>query len=173
MPRVEPYSWVAYAPAMEFAETAAAAADDSSFRSHGIGREEFSFGRPMLYVYLALGGVLGTLARHGLGGWVHTWSGGAFPWGTLVVNLLGSFLLGFATRGAGLWSLSPELRAMITVGFCGAFTTFSAFTYETLSLVQEGAWMRASLYSIGSVVVGLASMGLGLFAATLLLRPGG
>jgi CrcB protein len=54
----------------------------------------------MRYVYLALGGMLGTLARYALGGWVHTWAGAAFPWGTLAVNLLGSSLFGFALRGA-------------------------------------------------------------------------
>lgn len=92
------------------------------------GREAFPFGRPIFYAYLARGGVLGTLARFGIGGWVHTWAGAAFPWGTLGINLLGSFLLGLAVRGAELFSLSPELRVMITVGFCGAFTTFRVET---------------------------------------------
>ncbi len=127
----------------------------------------------MLYAYLALGGVLGTLARYSLGGWVHTWAGVAFPWGTLAINLLGSFLLGLAIRGAELSSFSPELRSMLTVGFCGAFTTFSTFTFETISLMQEGAWVRASLYAFGSLGLGLMAMALGLSAATLLLRPGG
>lgn len=126
----------------------------------------------MLYVYLALGGVLGTLARYSLGGWVHSWAGAAFPWGTFAVNLLGSFLLGLAIRGAEVSALSPEVRGMITVGFCGAFTTFSTFTFETFSLMQEGAWVRASLYAFGSLGMGLAAMALGLFTVTLLLRPG-
>lgn len=127
----------------------------------------------MLYALLALGGVLGTLARFGLGGWVHTWAGTAFPWGTLVINLLGSFLLGLAMRGAELSSLSPELRGMITVGFCGAFTTFSTFSFETIALLQQGAWARASLYAAGSVGMGLLAVALGLSTANLLLRPGG
>ena len=127
----------------------------------------------MLYIYLALGGVLGTLARFSIGGWVHTWAGAAFPWGTLGINLIGSFLLGLAVRGAELSSISPELRGVITVGFCGAFTTFSTFTFETLSLMQEGAWVRASLYAFGSLGMGLLAVALGLSAANLLLRPGG
>lgn len=127
----------------------------------------------MLYAYLALGGVLGTLARFSIGGWVHTWAGATFPWGTLAINLLGSFLLGLAMRGAELSSLSPELRGMITVGFCGAFTTFSTFTFETISLMQDGAWVRAWLYAFGSLGLGLMALALGLSTANLLLRPGG
>lgn len=126
----------------------------------------------MFYAYLALGGVLGTLARFSIGGWVHTWAGAAFPWGTLAINLLGSFLLGLAMRGAELSSLSPELRGMITVGFCGAFTTFSTFTFETISLMQEGLWARATLYAFGSLGLGLVTMAMGLAAATLLTRTG-
>lgn len=127
----------------------------------------------MLYAYLVLGGALGTLARAGIGGWVHTWAGTGFPWGTMGVNLLGSFFLGLAMRGAELSSLSPELRGMITVGFCGAFTTFSAFTFETIALMQQGAWVRASLYAFGSLGLGLLAMILGLSSANLLLRSGG
>jgi CrcB protein len=130
-------------------------------------------GRPMLYLYLALGGVLGTLARYGLGGWVHSWAGAGFPWGTLAINLLGSFLLGFSFRGAELYSLSPEMRGMITMGFCGAFTTFSTFTLETIALMQEGVWVRALLYAGGSVGLGLIALVGGLSVANLMLQPGG
>jgi len=126
----------------------------------------------MLYAYLAFGGVLGTLARFSIGGWVDAWAGADFPWGTLVINLLGSFLLGLAVRGAEPAALSSEMRGMITVGFCGAFTTFSTFTFETMSLMQGGAWARASIYAFGSLGMGLIAMALGLSAATL-LRPGG
>lgn len=127
----------------------------------------------MFYAYLAIGGVLGTLARYGLGGWVHTWAGIGFPWGTLGVNLLGSFLLGLAARGAELFSLSPELRGMMTIGFCGALTTFSTFSLETLLLIQEGAWTRAAVYASASVAVALAALVLGFSTADLLLRGGG
>lgn len=127
----------------------------------------------MLYAYLAVGGMLGTLARFALGGLVQNSTGAAFPWGTLGVNLLGSFLLGLAVRGAELTYVSPELRGMITIGFCGAFTTFSTYTYETVALMNDGAWSRALIYAFGSLGTGLLAIALGLSAANLLLRPGG
>lgn len=127
----------------------------------------------MLYLYLAFGGVVGTLARYGIGGWVNTWTGVAFPFGTLAINVAGSFLLGLVMRVAELSSLSPELRGMMTIGFCGAFTTFSTFSFETMLLLQQGAWVRALVYAFGSLAAGLAAVVLGFSAAGLLLRPGG
>ena len=127
----------------------------------------------MLYLYLAVGGVGGTLARYAIGTWMQSWAGSAFPWGTLAINLIGSFLLGLAIRGAELSSLTPELRGMITIGFCGAFTTFSTFSFETLALIREGWWMRASLYAFGSLSLGLVAVALGLSAAGLLMQPAG
>ena len=127
----------------------------------------------MLYLYLAAGGVLGTLARYALGGWMQGWAGSGFPWGTLVVNLLGSLLLGFLFRAAELGPLSPELRGFVGVGFCGAFTTFSTYSVETLALLQQGAWGRAAGYSLGSVAVGLAAAAAGVALASRLLAPAG
>lgn len=127
----------------------------------------------MIFVYLAVGGVLGTFARYALGGWVQGWAGVGFPWGTFVVNVLGSFLLGFALRGADIAPISPELRTMITVGFCGAFTTFSTLTFETVALMQEAEWARAALYAFGSLGLGLLAIAAGLASATLLLRTTG
>ena len=124
----------------------------------------------MLYAYLAIGGVLGTLARVGLGGWIQNLGGPSFPWGTFGVNLLGSFLLGLAMRGAELSALSPELRASVSLGFCGAFTTFSTFSYETVLLLQAGAWARASIYALGSLGMGLLAILLGLATADFLMR---
>lgn len=127
----------------------------------------------MLYLYLAFGGVVGTLARYSIGGWVNTWTGTAFPFGTLAINVAGSFLLGLVMRAAELSSLSPELRGMMTIGFCGAFTTFSTFSFETMLLLQEGAWIRAAFYAFGSVAAGLVAVALGFSAAGLLLRSAG
>lgn len=127
----------------------------------------------MFLLYLALGGVLGTLARYLLGGWIHAWAGSAFPWGTLGVNLLGSLLLGFAIRATEIIPLSPEMRGLITIGFCGAFTTFSTFSYETVVLMQEGEWGRAGLYAFGSLGLGLAAMAGGLVLADVTIRAGG
>ena len=116
----------------------------------------------MLLFYLAIGGAAGTLARYGLGGWVQGWAGAGFPWGTFAVNLAGSFLLGLFIRLADAPALAPELRAMLTVGFCGAFTTFSTLSYETVVLLQKGEWGRAAAYSLGSLALGLVALAAGM-----------
>ncbi|MGH7457661.1 MAG: fluoride efflux transporter CrcB [Longimicrobiaceae bacterium] len=126
----------------------------------------------MLLLYLAAGGVLGTLARYGLGGWVHSWAGAAFPWGTLVVNVLGSFALGFLIRFTEAITLAPDLRALLTVGFCGAFTTFSTLSYETVALMQAGEWTRALLYAFCSFALGIAAVAVGLVLAEPAIRLG-
>ena len=122
---------------------------------------------------LALGGLVGTLARYELGRWVHGWAGTAFPWGTLLINVLGSFALGFLTRVGESTTLSPEMRGMLTVGFCGAFTTFSTFSYETVRLIQDGETGKATAYALGSLAVGIAAVLAGLHAGRLILRAGG
>lgn len=124
----------------------------------------------MILLYLAAGGVLGTLARYGLATWVHARVETPLPLGTFAVNLLGSFVLGLAVRAAETAALSPELRLMLTTGFCGAFTTFSTFSFETLALLQGGAWGRAAAYSLGSLGLGLAAVYAGLSFAPVLLR---
>jgi fluoride exporter len=93
---------------------------------------------------IAVAGSLGALARYGLAGLVHRSVGASFPWGTLVVNLLGCFAAGalialFEHR----WQLSGELRIIVLVGFMGAFTTFSAFIVETGELMRTADWMLA------------------------------
>jgi len=105
--------------------------------------------------YIALGGILGTLSRYGLQGWVQARIPGAqLPVGTVVVNLVGSLVLGFAMRYAtGSALLSPEVRAGLTIGFCGAFTTMSTFAYESLALLSDGEYLQATLY-MGATVVG-------------------
>lgn len=127
----------------------------------------------MLLLFLSAGGVAGTLARYGLSGWIYAWAGTSFPWGTFVVNIVGSFLLGFLSRLAQVAPLSLEVRTMLTIGFCGAFTTFSTLSYETVALLQQGAWARASAYAFGSLGVGLVALMAGLSLATGILRPGG
>ena len=126
-----------------------------------------------LLVWVALGGALGAVARYGLSGWVQSGSAGTFPWGTLVVNILGCFLLGFAFRVLQLSALSPALRGAVTVGFLGAFTTFSTFSLEAIGLIQDGRWGRAVGYIGGSVALGLIAVLAGLWIAASLQRPGG
>ncbi|MFO7588059.1 MAG: fluoride efflux transporter CrcB [Gemmatimonadota bacterium] len=126
-----------------------------------------------LLVWIALGGALGAVARYGLSGWVQSVSAGTFPWGTFVVNVLGCFLLGFAFRVLQLSALSPAVRGGVTVGFIGAFTTFSTFGLEAVGLLQDGRWARAAGYLGGSVAIGLAAVLAGLWLAAALQRPGG
>ena len=125
-----------------------------------------------LVLFVAVGGALGAVARYGLSGWVQSVAGGTFPWGTLVVNLLGCFLLGFAFRVLQLSAVSPALRGAVTVGFLGAFTTFSTFGLETVGLLLDGRWARAVASVGGSVAVGLVAVLAGLWLATGLQRPG-
>jgi fluoride exporter len=124
----------------------------------------------MIYLVIAAGGALGALARYALGGWVHSWAGAALPWGTLAANVLGAILLGLTVRLAQQVALSPNGRAFLAIGFCGAFTTFSTFSYETVALLRDGEWGRATAYSLGSLVLGLVGVLAGFRLALLLLQ---
>ena len=116
--------------------------------------------------YIAVGSALGGMGRYLLGGLVQRLLGAGFPSGTLVVNVTGSFLLGLFLRfGLETTTLTPELRAFLTIGFCGGYTTFSTFSYETVALLEDGEWARAGLYLVASVFLSLAAMALGLAAA--------
>lgn len=105
-----------------------------------------------------LGGAIGAGLRYGLGGWIQTLSGPSFPWSTFVINVSGSFLIGIVIRLNLEGSLSPEARLFLAVGVLGGYTTFSSFSYETLTLVQQGEWAKAFLYVAGSVILGFAAV---------------
>jgi fluoride exporter len=108
----------------------------------------------MTILYIALGGVAGTLSRYGLEGWIQSRAGTGFPVGTLTVNLSGTLLLGFILRLAtGAAVISPDARAGLTIGFCGAFTTMSTFSYESVKLLNDGDYLRAAAY-MGATIVG-------------------
>ncbi len=105
---------------------------------------------------LILFGSAGTLARYALGGVVQQRANCSFPAGTLAVNLLGCFLLGYAGEFAlQHLSIPPDWRVGITVGFFGAFTTFSSFAYESSRMIEDGDWLKTILYVSVSVVAGL------------------
>jgi len=105
---------------------------------------------------LILFGSAGTLARYALGGLVQHRAGSSFPAGTLAVNLLGCFLLGgVAEYALQHLSIPPDWRIGITVGFIGAFTTFSTFVYESSRMLEEGDWLKMALYVSLSVAGGL------------------
>ena len=127
----------------------------------------------MTLVYVALGGALGALARYGISGSVYDRMGEGFPWGTLVVNVVGCLALGLVLRWLQVAAVAPEVRPFLTIGLLGAFTTFSTFSFETVALLQEGQWLRAGLYVGGSVLLGLAAMIAGMALGTVLARAGG
>ena len=116
--------------------------------------------------YIAVGSAIGGVSRYLLGGFVQRLTAGTFPFGTLLVNITGSFLLGLIMRYAvETPTFTPEVRAFLTIGFCGGYTTFSTFSYETVVLMEDGQWARAAAYVLLSVVVSLAATFLGFAAA--------
>ncbi len=117
------------------------------------------------YLYVALGGSLGAVLRYALSGWVQQLLSGLFPWGTLFVNVVGSFLIGWFYETALRTLVPPELRLFFAVGVLGAFTTFSTFSYETLGLLREGAFGLGLLYALGSLILGVAAAFLGVALA--------
>ncbi len=121
-----------------------------------------------LYGVIALGGALGALGRYGLSTWIANRGNFLFPWGTFVVNILGCFLLGvFYVLGTEKLLIHPQLHSMITVGFLGAFTTFSTYSVETINLLRNGEIKTALLYVVGSVGIGLLAAWVGMLTAGL------
>ncbi|HKK20885.1 MAG TPA: CrcB family protein [candidate division Zixibacteria bacterium] len=111
---------------------------------------------------LALAGAVGTLTRYGIAGLVQRIAGASFPWGTMTVNICGCFLAGllwalFENR----WPVSGDIRAMLLIGFMGAFTTFSAFILETGQLARSAEWMSAILNLFAQIGFGLIALTVG------------
>jgi fluoride exporter len=105
---------------------------------------------------IAIFGAMGTLTRYGLQGVVQVRTGGAFPYGTLLINLTGCFLLGLLGQVTmNRMIISPDWRVAMTVGFFGGYTTFSSFGWETAKMLEDGEWLRATTYVAASVVAGL------------------
>jgi CrcB protein len=126
----------------------------------------------MIPLYVAFGGAAGAVARYALAGLVQNAWGARFPWGTAVVNILGSLLIGVAMRSLEALPASPELRALVTMGLLGGFTTFSTYTYESLTLLRDGLWLRAAAYSLGSLGMGVLAVAIGWWLSAALIRPG-
>jgi len=127
----------------------------------------------MTVLWIAVGGALGSLARYYLSEALALAFGAAFPWGTVLVNISGSFLIGFVAGGGGehgRWIESAFARQFLMVGLCGGYTTFSAFSLQTLSMLQAGDVARAGLNVAASVVLCVAAAGLGFTAAAALAR---
>jgi CrcB protein len=116
-------------------------------------------------VAIAVGGSAGALMRYGVSVSVHSWLGRSFPWGTLTVNVAGSFLMGLmAVLFLERVAVGPEWRAAVLIGFLGSFTTFSSFSLETLSMVEQGETARAVINVLTSVLLCLVAAWVGLLA---------
>jgi CrcB protein len=115
----------------------------------------------IVYLWVALGSALGGVARMALSVAMVAVTGLRFPWGTLLINVVGSFVIGwFGALSApdGRLPSSPDLRAFVLVGLCGGFTTFSSFSLQTLQLFQAGEVMLAGAYILGSVTLCLLAV---------------
>lgn len=112
---------------------------------------------------VGLGGFFGAIARYFVDSWISRRMGPLFPYGTLVINVSGSFILGlFATSMTERWIVHPHWRLLVAVGFVGAYTTFSTFGYETHKLMEEGSFGLAFLNILLSVAAGLLAVRLGI-----------
>ena len=113
-------------------------------------------GEALQVLLIAIFGAVGTLARYGLQGLVQLRVGGTFPYGTLLVNLTGCFLLGLIGQFTmNRMVLPADWRLAVTVGLFGGYTTFSSFGWETAKMLEDGEWLRATAYVGASVVAGL------------------
>jgi fluoride exporter len=122
------------------------------------------------YLSIALGGALGSMARYATGIYVGRWLGTTFPWGTLAINIIGSFLIGaFAESFALRWDASPSTRVFLVVGICGGYTTFSTFSLDIVTLINRGEFLAAGAYIAASVVLGVAALYAGLHAMRFVL----
>jgi CrcB protein len=122
----------------------------------------------MDYFLIWLGGGLGSMARFWVSSVVAQKVGQAFPFGTLLVNVTGSLLIGFLaglTLPEGRFMVSPQVRTFFMIGICGGYTTFSSFSLQTLNLAQDGEWLWAGLNILGSVALCLVAVWVGYMLA--------
>lgn len=125
------------------------------------------------YLLIALGGALGSVARYWVSGFVALRAGEFFPYGTLVVNVSGSLLIGFfatLTDPEGRFLVQPGVRQFVMIGICGGYTTFSSFSLQTLNLARDGEWLAAGANAVVSMVACLVAVGLGHGLALVLNR---
>jgi CrcB protein len=121
------------------------------------------------FLLISAGAILGANARYWLGDWAAQKWGATFPIGTLIINLTGSLLLGlFMTLATERFMLDPRWRLLFAVGFLGAYTTFSTYTYESFNLLLSGQWLPGLLNLLGSSVLGVLAVGIGVYLGKLL-----
>ena len=113
------------------------------------------------WLWVGLGGALGSMLRYAIGLWLNQPGNGAFPLGTFAVNIVGSFLIALVYGLAMQGQLHPNWRLFLTTGFCGGFTTFSTFSYENSQMFQHGDWQHLIAYILGSLLFGLGACAVG------------
>lgn len=126
------------------------------------------------YLWVSVGGAIGSAARFWISGIVAERFGQTFPFGTLIVNVTGSFIIGlFAglTQPEGRWLVSPSFREFFMIGICGGYTTFSSFSLQTLALAQDGEWFRAAGNAIASFSLCLLAVWIGHFSVWAINKP--
>ena len=124
-------------------------------------------------VWVALGGALGSVARYWFSGIIARFMGETFPWGTLIVNVSGSLLIGFIATVSGTdgrFLIPPEARQFMMVGILGGYTTFSSFSLQTLTLARDGEWLLAGANILGSMVLCLIAVWVGHMLAVVVNR---
>jgi CrcB protein len=119
---------------------------------------------------IAVGGSLGAIARYGLSTFVYHTTSATFPWGTLVINLTGSFAIGLVIELFDTAIIPTEWRSLITIGFLGAYTTFSTYTLETVNLLRDGELKLAVFNVVASNLVGILFVVLGIYSSRFLLK---
>jgi len=113
---------------------------------------------------VALGGALGSLLRYFTAGAIQSAAWPGFPWGIFVVNITGGFFMGIIVEASALkFNISPELRAFLTVGILGGYTTFSTFSLDSVLLIQRGAYASAAAYIAGSTLLSIGALFAGLW----------
>ncbi len=124
----------------------------------------------MKFLLLGLGGGVGTILRYIVGGLDYKFSNGSFPIGTLVVNVTGSFIIGFLWGFFDRFVFPPNLRLFLFIGVLGGYTTFSTFSLETFNLMRNGEYMTALLNTLLSVVLSIIAVFLGYFLSRMILN---
>lgn len=121
------------------------------------------------FLWISIGAVFGANLRYWVADWAANRWGGDFPYGTFLINMTGSFILGMVvTLITDHYIIDPRLRILITVGLLGSFTTFSTYTYESIALIQQGQWWLGLVNLLGSSLLGGLSALLGIWIGKLL-----
>jgi CrcB protein len=116
------------------------------------------------FLIISVGAIFGANARYWIGDWAAQKFGANFPYGTFIINLTGSLLIGFfLTLATERLMIDPKLRLLIAVGFLGAYTTFSTYAYESFTLIFNGQWLTGLINLFGSTLLGVLAIGLGVY----------